>query len=41
MFTRKRYAAFSLLMALVMALSFVAVPRGARAQGFQPMSYAD
>ena len=40
MFTRKRYAAFSLLMALVMALSFVAVPRGARAQGFQPMSYA-
>lgn len=40
MFTSKRYAAFSLLMALVMALSFVAVPRGARAQGFQPMSYA-
>ena len=29
MFTRKRYAAFSLLIAAVMALSFVAAPGGA------------
>ncbi|GIV81080.1 MAG: hypothetical protein KatS3mg051_0434 [Anaerolineae bacterium] len=40
MFTRKRYAAFSLLIAAVMALSFVAAPGGAKAQGFQPMSYS-
>ncbi len=40
MFTRKRYAAFSLLIAVVMALSIVAVPGGAKAQGFQPMSYS-
>ncbi len=40
MFTRKRYAAFSLLIAAVMALSFVTVPGGVKAQGFQPMSYS-
>jgi ABC-type transport system substrate-binding protein len=40
MITRKRYAAFSLLIAAVMALSFVTVPGGVKAQGFQPMSYS-
>lgn len=37
---KRRYTVLSLLLVAVMALAVVSVPRGAEAQGFEPMSYS-
>lgn len=38
--TKRRYTALSLFLAAAMALAVLAVPGGAKAQGFEPMSYS-